>query len=130
MHVLLARLRKQPEPAPVVHHAGEHHDPYQTKFYQGFKRWVNICVTYRKTVIADHGGYFVLSVMMFKLVPQQFFPPSNRAEILVDIKLEEGASLKATEAAVRKVEHFLSKQQGIDNFVAYVGTGSPRFIYP
>lgn len=127
---LLARLRKQPEPAPVVHHAGEHHDPYQTKFYQGFKRWVNICVTYRKTVIATTVAIFVLSVMMFKLVPQQFFPPSNRAEILVDIKLEEGASLKATEAAVRKVEHFLSKQQGIDNFVAYVGTGSPRFYLP
>ena len=127
---LLARLRKQPEPAPVVHHAGEHHDPYQTKFYQGFKRWVNICVTYRKTVIATTVAIFVLSVMMFKLVPQQFFPPSNRAEILVDIKLEEGASLKATEAAVRKVEQFLSKQDGIDNFVAYVGTGSPRFYLP
>ena len=44
---------------------------------------------------------------MFKLVPQQFFPPSNRAEILVDLKLEEGASLTATtEQAVKKVEKF------------------------
>ncbi len=127
---LWARLRKQPEPQPTVHHAGEHHDPYQTRFYQHFKKWVNACVTYRKTVIAATVGIFVLSVLMFKLVPQQFFPPSNRAEIVVDIKLEEGASLKATEAAVRKVEHFLSKQQGIDNFVAYVGTGSPRFYLP
>ncbi|CAM4364614.1 efflux RND transporter permease subunit [Acinetobacter pragensis] len=127
---LWARLRKQPEPAPLVHHAGEQHDPYQTPFYQRFKRWVDACVTYRKTVIAATVGIFVLSVLMFKLVPQQFFPPSNRAEIVVDIKLEEGASLKATEAAVRKVENFLSKQQGIDNFVAYVGTGSPRFYLP
>lgn len=127
---LWACLRKQPEPAPLVHHAGEHHDPYQTKFYQHFKKWVNACVTYRKTVIAATVGIFVLSVLMFKLVPQQFFPPSNRAEIMVDIKLEEGASLKATEAAVRKVENFLSKQEGIDNFVAYVGTGSPRFYLP
>ncbi|MGE8539858.1 MAG: efflux RND transporter permease subunit, partial [Acinetobacter sp.] len=127
---LWARLRKQPEPAPLVHHAGEHHDPYQTKFYQNFKKWVDVCVTYRKTVIAATVSIFVLSVLMFKLVPQQFFPPSNRAEIMVDIKLEEGASLKATEAAVRKVENFLSKQEGIDNFVAYVGTGSPRFYLP
>lgn len=127
---LWARLRRQPEPEPMVHHAGEQHDPYQTKFYQHFKKWVNACVTYRKTVIAATVGIFVLSVLMFKLVPQQFFPPSNRAEIVVDIKLEEGASLKATEAAVRKVESFLSKQQGIDNFVAYVGTGSPRFYLP
>ena len=127
---LWARLRKQPEPEPIVHHAGEHHDPYQTRFYQGFRRWVNICVTYRKTVIALTVGIFVLSIVMFKFVPQQFFPPSNRAEILVDLKLEEGASLKATEAAVKKVEAFLSKQEGIDNYVVYVGTGSPRFYLP
>ena len=127
---LWARLRKQPEPQPTVHHAGEQHDPYQTQFYQRFRGWVNTCVTYRKTVIAATVGIFVLSILMFKTVPQQFFPPSNRAEILVDLKLEEGASLKATEAAVKKVEAFLSKKQGIDNFVAYVGTGSPRFYLP
>ncbi len=127
---LWARLRKHPEPQPMVHHAGEHHDPYQTKFYQGFRRWVDLCVTYRKTVIATTVAIFVLSVLMFKLVPQQFFPPSNRAEILVDLKLEEGASLTATENAVKKVEQFLSKQEGIDNYVAYVGTGSPRFYLP
>ncbi|WP_336754786.1 efflux RND transporter permease subunit [Acinetobacter sp. USHLN143] len=127
---LWARLRKQPEPQPIVHHAGEHYDPYQTRFYQGFRRWVDACVTYRKTVIAATVGIFILSILMFKLVPQQFFPPSNRAEILVDLKLEEGASLKATEAAVKKVEAFLSKQEGIDNYVAYVGMGSPRFYLP
>ncbi|SPJ20427.1 Cobalt-zinc-cadmium resistance protein CzcA [Prolinoborus fasciculus] len=127
---LWARLRKQPEPQPIVHHAGEHYDPYETRFYQGFRRWVNACVTYRKTVIAATVGIFILSILMFKLVPQQFFPPSNRAEILVDLKLEEGASLKATEAAVKKVEAFLSKQEGIDNYVAYVGMGSPRFYLP
>jgi multidrug efflux pump len=125
---LWARLRKQP--TPVVESHGQHHDPYQSKFYQSFRHIVEICITYRKTVIAVTVGIFVLSVMMFKLVPQQFFPPSNRAEILVDLKLEEGASLTATEQAVHKVEQFLSKQKGIDNYVAYVGTGSPRFYLP
>ncbi|MGN5764435.1 efflux RND transporter permease subunit [Acinetobacter calcoaceticus] len=123
-----ARLRKQP--APIVEAHGQQHDPYQSKFYQSFRRVVEICITYRKTVIAVTVGIFVLSVAMFKLVPQQFFPPSNRAEILVDLKLEEGASLTATEQAVHKVEQFLSKQKGIDNYVAYVGTGSPRFYLP
>ena len=127
---LWARLRKQPEPPAVVQHVGEHFDPYQTKFYQSFRKMVNLCVTYRKTVIAVTVGIFALSVVMFKFVPQQFFPPSNRAEILVDLKLEEGASLTATEDAVKKVEQFLSKQKGIDNYVAYVGTGSPRFYLP
>lgn len=127
---LWAKLRKQPEPQAVIHHAGEHFDPYQSKMYQSFRKVVNWCVTYRKTVIAITVGIFVLSVAMFKLVPQQFFPPSNRAEILVDLKLEEGASLTATENAVKKVEKFLSQQKGIDNYVAYVGTGSPRFYLP
>lgn len=127
---LWARLRKQPEPHAVIHHEGEHFDPYQSKMYQSFRKMVNWCVTYRKTVIAITVGIFVLSVAMFKLVPQQFFPPSNRAEILVDLKLEEGASLTATENAVKKVEKFLSQQKGIDNYVAYVGTGSPRFYLP
>ncbi|MFV5263389.1 efflux RND transporter permease subunit [Acinetobacter courvalinii] len=125
---LWARLRKQP--VPIVEAHGQQHDPYQSKFYQSFRRVVEICITYRKTVIAVTVGIFVLSVAMFKLVPQQFFPPSNRAEILVDLKLEEGASLTATEQAVHKVEQFLSKQKGIDNYVAYVGTGSPRFYLP
>lgn len=125
---LWARLRKQPEPVVQAH--GQHHDTYQTKFYQSFRRMVELCITYRKTVIGVTVAIFVLSVAMFKFVPQQFFPPSNRAEILVDLKLEEGASLTATEQAVKKVELFLSKQKGIDNYVAYVGTGSPRFYLP
>jgi len=129
---LWARLRKRPQPEPVrpVHILDEVHDPYQSGFYQRFRKLVNTCVTYRKTVIISTVGLFILSILMFKLVPQQFFPPSNRAEILVDLKLEEGASLTATENAVKKVERFLSTQEGIDNFVAYVGTGSPRFYLP
>ncbi len=129
---LWARLRKRPEPEPVrpVYILDEVHDPYQSGFYQRFRKLVNTCVTYRKTVIISTVGLFILSILMFKLVPQQFFPPSNRAEILVDLKLEEGASLTATENAVKKVERFLSTQEGIDNFVAYVGTGSPRFYLP
>ncbi|WP_151813644.1 efflux RND transporter permease subunit [Acinetobacter ursingii] len=127
---LWARLRHKPAPQPVVHHAGESHDPYQTAFYLRFRKMVETCVNYRKTVIVTTILIFIGSVLLFKLVPQQFFPPSNRAEILVDLKLEEGASLTATEQAVKKVEQFLSKQKGIDNYVAYVGTGSPRFYLP
>jgi len=127
---LWARLTKKPQPQTVAISQDHHYDPYQSSFYLRFRKMVEFCVTYRKTVIATTVGVFVLSVLMFKIVPQQFFPPSNRAEILVDLKLEEGASLTATEQAVKKVEKFLSKQKGIDNYVAYVGTGSPRFYLP
>ncbi|HAV3167939.1 TPA: efflux RND transporter permease subunit [Acinetobacter baumannii] len=127
---LWARITKKPQPQSVAISQDPHYDPYQSSFYLRFRKMVEFCVTYRKTVIATTVGIFVLSVLMFKMVPQQFFPPSNRAEILVDLKLEEGASLTATEQAVKKVEQFLSKQKGIDNYVAYVGTGSPRFYLP
>ncbi|MFX5720364.1 efflux RND transporter permease subunit [Acinetobacter baumannii] len=127
---LWARITKKPQPQSVAISQDHHYDPYQSSFYLRFRKMVEFCVTYRKTVIAITVGIFVLSVLMFKMVPQQFFPPSNRAEILVDLKLEEGASLTATEQAVKKVEQFLSKQKGIDNYVAYVGTGSPRFYLP
>jgi len=127
---LWARLTKKPQPQTVAISQDHHYDPYQSSFYLRFRKMVEFCVTYRKTVITTTVGIFVLSVLMFKIVPQQFFPPSNRAEILVDLKLEEGASLTATEQAVKKVEKFLSKQKGIDNYVAYVGTGSPRFYLP
>ncbi|MGN7655726.1 efflux RND transporter permease subunit [Acinetobacter baumannii] len=127
---LWARITKKPQPQTVAISQDHHYDPYQSSFYLRFRKMVEFCVTYRKTVIATTVGIFMLSVLMFKMVPQQFFPPSNRAEILVDLKLEEGASLTATEQAVKKVEQFLSKQKGIDNYVAYVGTGSPRFYLP
>ncbi|CAA0218544.1 efflux RND transporter permease subunit [Acinetobacter baumannii] len=127
---LWARITKKPQPQTVAISQDHHYDPYQSSFYLRFRKMVEFCVTYRKTVIATTVGIFVLSVLMFKMVPQQFFPPSNRAEILVDLKLEEGASLTATEQAVKKVEQFLSKQNGIDNYIAYVGTGSPRFYLP
>ncbi|WP_130803843.1 efflux RND transporter permease subunit [Acinetobacter ihumii] len=127
---LWAKLRHQPAPQPISHHAGKAHDPYQSRFYLRFGKMVETCVSYRKTVIVITVLIFIGSILLFKLVPQQFFPPSNRAEILVDLKLEEGASLTATEQAVKKVEQFLAKQKGIDNYVAYVGTGSPRFYLP
>ncbi|MEW7120850.1 efflux RND transporter permease subunit [Acinetobacter nosocomialis] len=127
---LWARLTKKPQPQTIEISQDHHYDPYQSSFYLRFRKMVEFCVTYRKTVIATTVGIFMLSVLMFKMVPQQFFPPSNRTEILVDLKLEEGASLTATEQAVKKVEKFLSKQKGIDNYVAYVGTGSPRFYLP
>ncbi|XID74990.1 efflux RND transporter permease subunit [Alkanindiges sp. WGS2144] len=125
-----------PEPevtvyAPVSSATSEAvHDPYATPFYQRFRRLVQLCVRYRKTVIAITVAAFVASIALFGLVQQQFFPPSNRLEIMVDLKLAEGASLKATEGQVAKLEKLLKNHPGIDNYVAYVGTGSPRFYLP
>ncbi|WP_065259697.1 efflux RND transporter permease subunit [Pseudomonas bananamidigenes] len=105
-------------------------DPYGTPFYQRVRRLVEWCVRRRKTVIVLTVGLFVASVMLFKFVPQQFFPASNRLELMVDLKLAEGASLSNTTAEVKRLEAMLKDRAGIDNYVAYVGTGSPRFYLP
>ncbi|HTD28688.1 MAG TPA: efflux RND transporter permease subunit, partial [Xanthomonadaceae bacterium] len=106
------------------------HDPYQGRFYQRFRALVGWCVRFRKTVIAVTIAVFVVSLFLFQYVPQQFFPDSTRLELMVDIKLAEGASLTATSAQVSKLEGMLKGHPGIKNYVAYVGTGSPRFYLP
>ncbi|RMH84410.1 efflux RND transporter permease subunit [Pseudomonas sp. AOB-7] len=117
-------------------HAAKHggsdagHDPYATPFYRRVRATVEWCVRRRRTVILLTIGLFVAAVLLFRFVPQQFFPASGRLELMVDIKLEEGASLAATEAQVKRLEALLKTQPGIDNYVAYVGTGSPRFYLP
>ena len=106
------------------------HDPYQSRFYRRFRALVGWCVEHRKSVIAITLAVFVGSMALFRFVPQQFFPDSTRLELMVDIKLPEGASLKATQAQVAKLETMLKGRKGIENYVAYVGTGSPRFYLP
>ncbi|TCT94433.1 efflux RND transporter permease subunit [Pseudomonas sp. LP_4_YM] len=105
-------------------------DPYATPFYQRVRRVVAWCVRRRKTVIVLTIAAFVGSVFLFRFVPQQFFPASGRPELMVDLKLAEGTSLVNTGEKVRQLEQLLKQQQGIVNYVAYVGSGSPRFYLP
>lgn len=105
-------------------------DPHGTAFYQRVRAVVGWCVRRRKTVIVATVALFVLSVVMFKFVPQQFFPASGRLELMVDLKLTEGASLNNTAEQVKRLEQMLKEHPGIDNYVSYVGTGSPRFYLP
>ncbi|MCU9945977.1 efflux RND transporter permease subunit [Pseudomonas sp. PDM13] len=116
-------------------HAEKHggsgaHDPYATPFYQRVRRVVEWCVRRRKTVIVLTLVAFVAAIAMFRFVPQQFFPASGRLELMVDLKLGEGSSLSNTEAEVTRLEKMIKEHSGVDNYVAYVGTGSPRFYLP
>ncbi|MBR7521247.1 efflux RND transporter permease subunit [Pseudomonas juntendi] len=109
---------------------GQAPDPYATPFYQRVRRVVAWCVRRRKTVILLTIAAFIGSILLFRFVPQQFFPASGRPELMVDLKLAEGASLANTAERVKQLEALLAQQDGIDNYVAYVGTGSPRFYLP
>ncbi|MGZ4999194.1 MAG: efflux RND transporter permease subunit [Methylomonas sp.] len=110
--------------------AADSHDLYQTPFYRRFRAMVAACVIHRWLVILLTVAIFALSIFGFKFVQQQFFPDSTRPELIVDLRLAEGASYAATETEVNKLETWLDKQSGIENYVAYVGNGSPRFYLP
>lgn len=115
------------EPAP---HDAHDHDPYQRPFYQRFRKVLDACLRHRWLVIGVTVLAFVLSIVMFRFVPQQFFPDSVRPELMVDLELAEGSSLKSTDAQARQLEKLLARREGIQNYVAYIGTGSPRFYLP
>jgi multidrug efflux pump len=112
-------------PAGTIEKGG--HDPYDTPFYHRLRGVVDWCVAHRWIVIAATLALFVLAVNGMKIVQKQFFPSSIRTELVVDLRLPHGASLKAVEAEVRKLEDALRADPGIDHYTAYVGWGSPRF---
>ncbi len=112
----------------------DHHDIYNTPFYRSLRTLITHCVRYRKTVLAITLAVFVMSIMGFGKVQQQFFPDSTRLELVVDLRMTEGASYAATDAQAKKLELWLQnwseQHEGVDNFVAYIGTGAPRFYLP
>ncbi|WP_064747182.1 efflux RND transporter permease subunit [Lysobacter antibioticus] len=109
---------------------GHVHDPYESKFYVSFRRWVTWCVRRRWLVIAITIAAFIGSIFMFRFVPQQFFPDSVRPELMVDMELAEGSSLRRTAVQAQRLEAMLKQRKDLSNYVAYVGTGSPRFYLP
>ena len=117
--------------ATPLRRIGEHTAGMARSFLVRFRRAVEWCVTYRKTVLAATVALFALSLFGFGLVQQQFFPASTRLELLVDLKLAEGSAIGATEREVKKLEAILAADMRlIENYVAYVGSGAPRFYLP
>ena len=127
----LLGYRLLPERKREAHLPHDHeHDIYNTRFYQRLRGWVAWCVDRRYWVLAATVLIFVVSMAGFKLVPQQFFPSSDRTELLVDVRLQEGASFAATLRQVERLEKALDGRPEIDHSVSFVGTGAPRFYLP
>jgi multidrug efflux pump subunit AcrB len=108
----------------------EHHDVYDTKFYRRLRGWIGWCIDRRGLVLIVTLVLFVIGLAAFKLVPQQFFPSSDRPELLVDLRLAEGASFSATRREVQRFEATLANRPEIDHFIDFVGAGAPRFYLP
>ncbi|GAB3538609.1 multidrug efflux RND transporter permease subunit MexK [Noviherbaspirillum agri] len=110
--------------------ADGHHELFDGPFYSRFRSLVNWCVEWRKTTIALTLAVFVLGVIGFRFIEQQFFPDSSRPELMVELWMPEGTAFAATEAQAKKFETFVRKHEGVESITSYVGTGSPRFYLP
>jgi len=104
------------------------HDVFSTPFYNRLRAVIEWCVAHRAIVIAATLALFVAGVAAFSKVPRQFFPQSNRPELLVDLWLPQGSSFAQSQATAKRMEEFLAEDPGIEHFTTYTGAGSPRFF--
>ena len=109
-------------------HEGHGHDIFDTPFYRKLRRLIEWCLHHRKTVLAGTLFVFLLGGVGMGLTEKQFFPSSNRTELMLDLWLPEGSSIRATEREAARVEEILAKEKDIESYVTYVGYGSPRFF--
>ncbi len=109
---------------------GGHSDAYSTPFYRRFRSIIDWCLEHRWITIGATVGAFAVSLALFQFVQKQFFPSSNRPEMVVSLRLAEDASFAATEREAKRVESLLQGDKDIAQYTTYVGGSSPRFYLP
>jgi multidrug efflux pump subunit AcrB len=106
---------------------GGHDALYNTPRYNRFRRVLARVIARKWLVAGAVVGLFVLSVLGMGVVKKQFFPISDRPEVLVEVQMPYGTSIAQTSAATAKVEAWLAQQEESKIVTAYVGQGAPRF---
>ena len=104
------------------------HEVFDTRFYRALRALIERCMRHRWLTLLVTVGLMVLGVLGMQATEKQFFPNSDRAEVLVEMWLPEGASLAATEAQAQALERHLADHEDVATFVSYVGNGSPRYF--
>jgi multidrug efflux pump subunit AcrB len=108
---------------------GGHHAIYGTPNYQRLRGVITLAVRHKFLTCSIVAVAFVLSVVGMGGVKQQFFPTSDRREVLVEVRLPEGTSIETTTATVEKLEGWLQDQPEAKIITSYVGQGAPRFFF-
>jgi multidrug efflux pump subunit AcrB len=106
---------------------GGHHAIYDTPRYNRFRQILERVIARKWLVAGSVIGLFVLAIGGMTLVKKQFFPISDRPEVLVEVQMPYGTSITQTSAATAKVEAWLSKQNEAKIVTSYIGQGAPRF---
>ncbi|EPU1044187.1 efflux RND transporter permease subunit [Raoultella ornithinolytica] len=111
----------------IVKVEGGHAAIYNTPRYNRFRRMLARVIASKWGVAGSVVAIFVLAVLGMGLVKKQFFPSSDRPEVLVEVQMPYGTSIGQTSAAAAKIEAWLQKQPEAKIVTAYIGQGSPRF---
>jgi len=110
---------------------GAGHEQHDGPLYDRFRRLVRWCLDHRRTVTLATAGMFAASMAIFAIaVPKQFFPPSDRPELIVDLHLSHNAAFAATDASASRMEALLKGDADIVSISTYIGGGAPRFYLP
>lgn len=123
-------LLKRPPHVAAAGVTDHPHEVFDSPFYTAFRRLVHWCVEHRWTTIGATLLTFALGIAGMGVVQQQFFPDSNRPEILVDLWFPEGTSYAGNEEVTLRVEKRLMEQPGVATVSGWVGSGVPRFYLP
>jgi multidrug efflux pump len=108
---------------------GGHNAIYASPRYARLRSWVARCVARRgRVTLAVVGALVVAGALLALFVPKQFFPSSDRPEVLIEVYMPKGSSIEATEAVVRRVENDVRRLPQTRFVDAYVGAGAPRFF--
>lgn len=106
------------------------HDMYNTKFYQFFKNALVFILQNRKKVLYVTFICFVVATLSFAVVKQEFFPPSTRNEIIVEMRLPQGSSLNLTSEIANRFAEYWKDDNHVSSVTYNVGQGMPRFVTP
>ncbi|MBP2234267.1 multidrug efflux pump subunit AcrB [Sinorhizobium kostiense] len=112
------------------HHAGTHHDAFDTRFYRRLRTTVGWAVRHRIIVLVMTLVAFMTSLWAFQFIPKNFFPQSSRPEILVDLWLPEGTSITEVEKQAKALEARMMDDEDKRFIATYIGEGIPRFFLP
>lgn len=108
---------------------GGHGAIYNTPRYNQFRRFLGRVITKKWWVAVSVVSLFVIAVLGMSVVKKQFFPISDRPEVLVEVQMPYGTSITQTSAASAKVEQWLAQQNEAKIVTAYIGQGAPRFFF-
>lgn len=100
----------------------------KTIFYTRFESLLHWALSHHKAVLLLTLGAFILSVLSFPLIKQEFFPSSTRSEIIVSMQFPQSSSIDYTQGQAKSLDALLKDNEHIDHFTTYVGEGSPRFV--